>query len=122
MAWPLMLSLHIVVTAFILGITIIASSYVLHGLRLRAPKSVQSRLYEDEDGIASEESQKAYSTKFQNTVALVITTSGFAIALSNAILVTIRQDHSLGFPDVWLRFGLWVSSFNSITNFLDGKL
>lgn len=73
----------------------------------------QSVVYQDEDGEASEETQKVYSVWVQNFLLLApISVAGFSIALTEAV---VGQLHSWPFANViWLDFALWVNSFSSM--------
>jgi hypothetical protein len=112
MAFPLLLILHIAVTAAVFLLTIIATALFSRGFWSKNSKDLKSELYEDEDGTATPESQKAYSTKVQNVLATIITSAGLAIAIANAVLGTLEAPHSLNgsaFEDGWFGVGIWVS-------------
>jgi hypothetical protein len=112
MALPLLLILHIAATAAILLLTIIATTFFSKKFWFKNVKEVKSELYEDEDGVATSESQRAYSTKVQNVLATIVTSAGLAIAIANAVLRTLDEQHSSngsGFEDAWLGVGVWVS-------------
>jgi hypothetical protein len=105
MALPLFLSLHVVVAALILSLALGATTYNLYS---RSPQSEFSKtgLYEDKDGVATLETQKAYSVKVQNVFATIFTAAGFAVSLTNAVLATLNEEAST--IDGWLQFSLWV--------------
>ena len=64
-------------------------------------------IYEDEDGKATEESQKAFSTFLPRTVALVASILGGMIAVFLAVLETLDYG-TIEIIDSWLRVGCWV--------------
>jgi hypothetical protein len=107
MALPLFLSLHVCVAALILSITLGATTYNAFSSPSRSESS-KTGLYEDKDGVATEETQKAYSVKLQNIFATIFTTAGFAVSLTNAVLATQNEEAST--TDGWLQFSLWVSA------------
>jgi hypothetical protein len=113
MALPLLLILHISVTAAILLLTVIATAFFSKSFWSKNVKNVKSELYEDEDGVATPESQQAYSTKMQNVLATIVTSAGLAISIANAVLGTLEAPHSLNgsaFEDGWFGVAIWVSS------------
>jgi len=80
---------------------------------IRKPERVpQDKLYEDEDGVASEESQKAYSIKLQNILATFITVAGFGVSLAGAIRATVEVTNEQ-FVNEWLQLSLWVCATSS---------
>lgn len=63
--------------------------------------------YEDEDGIATEESQAAYSVHLQRILLMVIVTVGTVETLIIALLATSR--HRIRLPtEQWLSFVSWI--------------
>lgn len=106
MALPILLLSHIAITASILLITIIATASFS-----KWSKNVEKDLYEDEDGVASPESQRAYSIKIQNVLATIITSAGLGVAIANAVLGSLDTPHSLdgnAFEDGWFGVAIWV--------------
>jgi hypothetical protein len=74
----------------------------------RQPKP-KPKLYEDRDGIATEESMAAYSAKAPKVILSVFTIVGFAAATFLAVLTTLhRNDYSV-FVQNWLNVAQWVS-------------
>ena len=73
----------------------------------REPKS-KPALYEDKDGVASEESMAAYRAKYPKILLSIFTVLGFATAVCLAVLGTL--DHRLDpMPlENWLTAGQWV--------------
>lgn len=65
------------------------------------------KLYEDRDGVATEESQKAFSTAIPTYIAL----SGCIVGLlASFVMAVFTSTHSTGyfFIENWLVFGSWV--------------
>jgi hypothetical protein len=110
MALPLFLSLHITVAVLILSLTVGATAYNFFTSTPRS-ESTKTGLYEDRDGVATAETQKAYSVKLQNNFATLFTAAGFAVSLTNAVLATLNEEAST--IDGWLQFSLWVSADNA---------
>jgi ABC-type multidrug transport system fused ATPase/permease subunit len=65
------------------------------------------QLYEDEDGIATEETERNFSDKIQKSVILISSIAGFLISFALALLATLRPDLSL-WPDQWVQLGMWI--------------
>lgn len=65
-------------------------------------------IYQDKDGIASEESMAAYSAKTPKIVLSLVTVAGFLIAIYLAILGTLNRDHDSTFILSWLKLAQWV--------------
>lgn len=71
-------------------------------------KKSKPRLYEDKDGVATEESMAAYSATTPKIVLNIFTIAGFAIATSLAVLTTINKNENGLFIHNWLNFAQWV--------------
>lgn len=111
MALPILLVLHIAISAAVLLLTIIATALFSRSFWSKNIKNVKPELYEDEDGAATPESQKAYSTKVQNVLATIVTSAGLGVAVANAVLGTLDAPHSLdgsAFEDGWFGVAIWV--------------
>jgi len=111
MALPLLLILHIAVTASILLLTIIATALFSKSFWSKNITDVKSELYEDEDGVATPESQKSYTIKVQNVLATIVTSAGLGIAIADAVLRTLEVPHALNgsaFENGWFGVGIWV--------------
>lgn len=93
------LALAVVLAAFSLWVSFLS--------RKRTASNRESRVYQDKDGVASEESQKAYSVHLQNTLLILITFLGISVGLVEAILVTISQPADT--CAAWTAFVFWVS-------------
>jgi hypothetical protein len=70
--------------------------------------ALNADLYEDEDGIATDESMRAFSDRLPRYAIAVLSPAGFAAALAAAILTTQQGPHAREIPD-WLQVGVWVS-------------
>ena len=66
-----------------------------------------SKLYEDEDGIATEETQKEYSATVPKSIALWCSLLGFSASMSIAIYSTVHPALDL-YVEHWLSFCTWV--------------
>ena len=66
-----------------------------------------SKLYEDEDGIATEETQKEYSATLPKSIALLCSLLGFSASMSIAVYSTVHPTLHL-YVEHWLTFGTWV--------------
>lgn len=68
-------------------------------------------LYEDEDGVATEESMAKYSTKYSFTVIFGATSLGLAIAFGAAIFASVARENPLSdlcVTQLWLLSAAWV--------------
>ena len=88
--------------------------------RLRKGKSQYFELsdrYEDEDGVATEESEAAYSDLYSRVVLVLVSVVGSLDALIFAVVITTRPRLSL-MVEQWLQFGTWmVLLFQVVTIF-----
>lgn len=66
------------------------------------------KLYEDEDGIASEKSQEQYVVGFQRHIVLTSTVVGNLISLGCSIYSTVHPNEVSMVQD-WITFGSWVN-------------
>ena len=64
-------------------------------------------LYEDKDGLASEESQQGYSTFIQRVLVLVGNITGFSLSIAVSVVGT-TQSKGLLQTESWLTLGCWV--------------
>ena len=71
-----------------------------------------SKLYKDEDGIATEETQKKYSAAVPKSVALLCSLLGFSASMSVAVYSTVYPTLDL-YVEHWLSFGTWVRLSNA---------
>jgi hypothetical protein len=75
-------------------------------------KKPKPRLYEDKDGVASEQSMAAYSAKIPKIVLAIFTIAGFAIATSLAVLTTLNRHENTTFVQNWLNVAQWVMKYH----------
>ena len=81
-------------------------------IRLRAKRKQYAELsdrYEDEDGIATEESEDAYSDLLPRLLLILISLVTCAVALASAIVTTTRSYLPLSLEQ-WLQSATWVRS------------
>ena len=64
-------------------------------------------LYEDEDGAATEETQKEFSVAIPTYLALSSALIGCLAAVTNAVITTVPRIASLG-VESWVILGSWV--------------
>ena len=75
--------------------------------RKRNGSQIAHELYEDGDGVATEKSQKEYSTIIPKTVGLVGSIIGFLLSVAVSVISTVQPDRVL-FTENWITFGSWV--------------
>jgi multidrug efflux pump subunit AcrB len=78
--------------------------------RIRARKKQYAQLskrYEDKDGVATEESEQAYSDVIPRLILILISIVACGVALTTAILTTTRSHLPLSLEQ-WLQFATWV--------------
>ncbi|KAF8846826.1 P-loop containing nucleoside triphosphate hydrolase protein [Acephala macrosclerotiorum] len=73
---------------------------------LRSSK-VKSKIYEDKDGVATEEAVTVYSNKLPKIFIFVFTNLGFLAALALAVLGTLHRTKDGFFLENWLNVGAW---------------
>lgn len=73
----------------------------------REPKT-KPALYEDKDGVASEESMAEYTATYPKVLLSLFTVLGFASAVSLAVLSTLDREVDPMFLENWLSAGEWV--------------
>jgi hypothetical protein len=93
------------VLAFVAGFSLVSAASVFRS-RNRDSKIDGPVRYEDKDGVASEDSQKAYSVKSQKVILTLLTAAGFLVALAQAVLATIF--HWIAITETWIDFTVWV--------------
>ena len=77
-------------------------------VELRRPASDEtSKLYEDEDGIATEETQKEYSAAVPKSIALLCSLLGLSASTGIAVYSTVHPTLDL-YVEHWLGFATWV--------------
>ena len=70
--------------------------------------NASSKFYEDEDGVATEESCKKYSARTPKYLALVSAFVGFGLSVSSGVLYEIQPVSPVHLA-YWFGFGAWVS-------------
>ena len=75
------------------------------------------KLYEDEDGTATEETQKEFSVALPTYLALSSAIIGFLASVTNAVFTTIDPTVSL-YTESWLIFGCWVQPLSLYVRFM----
>jgi hypothetical protein len=78
--------------------------------RLRAKSKQYTEVadrYEDKDGVATEESEDAYSDFLPRLILLLISLVACGVGLASAILTTTRSHLPLSLEQ-WLQFATWV--------------
>lgn len=96
----------------LLSIAIVASAAFLNLLINLGRNSRNSdyegyKLYEDEDGIATERSQQEYSAAFPRYLLLASSAMGALITIAGSIFSTVHSNNGL-FVECWITFGSWV--------------
>lgn len=66
-----------------------------------------SKLYQDQDGIATEETQKRYTAALPKYLALSFSVLGLSASLGIAVYATVHPTLNL-YVENWLSFGTWV--------------
>jgi hypothetical protein len=99
--------LEAAVLGLVAGFSLVSTASVLRS-RNQDPKTEGAARYEDKDGVASEDSQKAYSVKSQNVILTLLTAAGFVVALAQAVLATIF--HWTAITETWIDFTVWVGN------------
>lgn len=73
----------------------------------REPKT-KSTIYEDEDGVATEESMAGYSTLVPKLLLSILTALGLLTAIALGILATVNVDEDPMCVENWLNVAQWV--------------
>ena len=103
----------VIVAAIGLGFVGIASiPALLRIYRRSSPRKGHSydeihNIYEDEDGTATEETQKNYSAVIPRYLILVCAVIGLLLSIATSVLSTTQPGGTL-FIESWLTFGSWV--------------
>lgn len=77
----------------------------------RDPKP-KSTTYEDKDGVATEKSVAAYSTRIPKISLGIFTVSGLSLSIALALIGIVGADDGM-FVENWLNVAQWVSSRDS---------
>lgn len=92
----------------IVGLSLPAFLQILKRVRSSKLQYVDlSDRYEDEDGVATEESEGAYSDFIPRLILILVSVIGTIDCLASAILTTTRDALPL-FVEQWLQFITWV--------------
>lgn len=76
--------------------------------RKRKPYELIDPVYQDEDGVATKESQQKYSVRIQKHLLVLSCVTGAALALTDAIQITVKHSATEAlYP--WLYVATWVS-------------
>ena len=102
-------------TAIVLALSLPALVTFYRSLRRNKVVGYQpvGDVYEDEDGKATEESQKQFNTFLPRLVALVASMLGVLTAIVSAVLKSLGSQ-SIEIVDTWLRAGCWVKLLHSL--------
>lgn len=79
-------------------------------LHLKHPNH-DDALYEDEDGAATAESMKKFSTRTQFSIIFIVTLLGLALSIANAIFTAVHENFDFACSPllaIWLLFPAWV--------------
>ena len=79
---------------------------VASNAKVNVPDQI-SKLYKDEDGIATEDTQKRYSVALPKYIALSCSVLGISASLSIAVFTSVHSSSNL-YVENWLSFGTWV--------------
>ncbi|KAF4625650.1 hypothetical protein G7Y89_g12519 [Cudoniella acicularis] len=81
------------------------------------------RIYEDKDGVASEESMAKYSTKYASFVIFLGIALGLAASFSFAVFATVSPSVVDDVTNLWLLFWCWVFVLvQAVDNFRDIRI
>ena len=103
-------SLTVLILTFLLACCVLWSTLIKARDRSKFDKEGSSRIYEDEDGVATEESQKHQSVSTPRWISLSACFVGFSVSIFVAILgATNSFGLSAANVENWLALGSWVS-------------
>jgi hypothetical protein len=106
-----------------LGLTIVIALWTLPSIRslskaqanwrVKNP-NLDDKLYEDEDGTATEDSMAQFSNKTQFVIIFVVTLAGLAISIADAIFTAVKENFvfkrsGASLLTIWLLTPAWVS-------------
>ncbi|RDL31200.1 uncharacterized protein BP5553_09989 [Venustampulla echinocandica] len=95
------------VTGLVLVLLLTFPSFTSISIHIRESKSnPKPKIYEDEDGVATEQSMAKYSAKIPKIFHVFFTISGLSAAVALAILATINSPRGM-FADDWLNVAQW---------------
>ena len=91
-----------------------------HWKMLTTPKlselqnETSEKVYEDEDGVATPETQQAYSVQFQKRSILLLTIITLSLSTALAIIGTITNDTTARLARRWMTVAIWVRTAISL--------
>lgn len=99
----------LVVAALSIGLNAAISFHILWRFNRPSARDL-NKLYEDRDGVATDESHRRYSTsnRIIKSVAIAVWAIGFLVSLATATSRTARAEPTL-VTEAWLTFASWVS-------------
>ena len=108
---PATVGLTVLIVVFFITIPTALSLYS----RVRAKRTEHGyegiqKLYEDQDGIATEETQKQYSAAVPKYLIFASTISGLLLSIASSVYSTVLPTRNL-YTENWLTFGSWVYRF-----------
>ena len=109
--WPSILTGSLGLTVVFLTTLPAAKSIAYRFSRKKEQREINNGLldgktvYQDEDGHATEESERAFSDKWQKVGIAFLSVIGF---LGSLALAVITKCHTKYFIEFWLQFGVWV--------------
>lgn len=107
--------------AALLAVTLLTIPALLdHLTRFRETKKAKAALYEDADGVATEESMAKHSNVVPKILLAIFTTLGLLTAIALAVLATVHHDQSSARAENWLNVASWVC-FHTRYYLLKGK-
>jgi hypothetical protein len=100
-------SLGVVLVALV---SVPAVETIVRRLLAAKPSNPQEKeLYEDEDGVATEESVHVFADKLPKLLIATLSVAGFVLSLVLAILNTVEFRRKSLFIENWLQVADWVS-------------
>lgn len=105
----LTLGLDAAVLAVVACLTAYSVRLAAQSLREHPKAAEANEKYHDIDGTASVDSQSNFTVWRQNTCLVIFVTAGFVIATTEAVFSEIHNWSAK--INIWLDFGVWVSSF-----------
>lgn len=95
----------------LVGVLTISPAWTLVKSFRRTKTTTDNALYQDKDGIATEESMAAYSTKTSLVFIFMSCLLGLAASFALAVFATVSRAYFHHIPSIWLLSVSWVSRF-----------
>lgn len=120
-AYDIPFVVNITVAIAILISTIPAISSIFSTLKINQNQHDKSskfeKIYEDEDGAATVQSESEFSQKWSKALITVLTVTAFAINVAVAVISTLELqkyegDKVMGMANIWLGVAIWVRIFH----------